>query len=1553
MVMMSDEELGQRSVNDVAVIGMSGRFPGARDLDQFWANISGGVESIARLTDEELVAAGESPELISRPNYVGAKGVLEDPDVFDAEFFGFNPREAEVTDPQHRLFLEQAWSALENAGYIEGVDGPVGVYGSASGGSYLIANLLRNPEVVAAAGGYQLMIGNDKDFVPTRVSYKLNLKGPSLAIQTACSSSLVAIQVACQSLLTFQTDMAIAGGVSLSFPQNVGYLYEEGMILSPDGRCRPFDAEARGTVSGCGVGVVVLKRLSDALHDGDTIHAVVKGAAINNDGSGKVGYTAPSVDGQAEVIAMAQGLADIEPDTISYVETHGTGTQLGDPIEIAALTQVFRASTEKKQFCAIGSLKSNIGHLDAAAGVAGFIKTVLALEHKILPPSLHFKKPNPQIDFESSPFYVQTTASEWETDGGPRRAGVSSFGIGGTNAHVVLEEAPEPEPSSSSRPYKALVWSARTSSALGNATQNLFNFIRDHEEVDLADVAYTLQVGRKVLPQRSVLVCRDRDDALEALEARDSRRVLVASQESTNRPVVFMFSGQGSQYVNMAAELYRNEAAFRNVVDDCARLLEPHLGCDLREVIYPPALTGHSGNDEGRRAFADRLNQTQLAQPSLFVVEYALARLWMEWGVHPEAMIGHSIGEYVAACLARVMSLEDALKVVALRGRLMQEMPTGSMLAVPMSVDELTPRLGQGVSLAAINGPAFCTVSGPTERIERLERRLSSEGIPAHRIHTSHAFHSAMMDPILEPFAEQLRGIRLGEPEIPYVSNVTGTWITPSETRDATYWAKHLRNTVRFADGLKLLWEDQSRVLLEVGPGNMLCTFAKQAASGRSGIVHGSLPHPKDNEPSDRFILTSLCQLWQSGVRVDWVALHREEHLHRVPLPTYPFDRSRFWVEPQSIDALVAGGDKTHGSSRISKKSNISEWFYLHSWKRCVVHPNEALIEKGKWLVFLDEQGLATKLVHRLQRKGQQVICVMRGPTFERLEDETYSLRMDNGVDYLTLIRELSSENKLPDRVLHLWSMTSNPNSKPMTESFETAQDQGFYSLLFLTQAFLKNQITRPVQIDVITNNLHEVTGEEITCPERATVLGLCKVIPQEIPNIICRNVDVERIAVEPDSKQENRLIEQLLAECSVRPTVPAVAYRGPYRWEEILDSYAVSASEDGSNLLRHNGVYLITGGMGKIGLVLARYLAEALQARIILLGRSPFPLRHEWEDWLESHGADDDITQRIEKIQHLEEFGAEVMVLQADVADKRRMEAVISEIYERFETLHGVIHAAGTVVAQPIEDINRVTCESQFRPKAHGLMVLEEVLRGKALDFCFLTSSMSSVLGGLGFAAYAAANIFMDSFALKANRGSSFPWIAVNWDGWRLEESASRRLGVGSALDELLISVEEGAEVFQRLLSSYIVSPIVVSTGDLDARIDQWITPREALSELEEVYKVEIAATHERPELGSSYVAPRNENDQILVRIWGELLGIDTIGIDDNFFELGGHSLLATRVLSRIQEMFEIRLSLQTIFECPTIAELSDRIGTLTWAKHGSRDTTDDLRGDFEELEF
>jgi acyl transferase domain-containing protein len=1506
---------------DIAVIGMVCRFPGADNLDEFWRNLHDGVESVTFFTDEELQAFGVDPAALRAPNFVKAAPVLRGIAMFDAAFFGYSPREAELLDPQHRLFLECTWGALEHAGYDPGrYEGLIGVYGGTSLSTYLLYNLLVSRQ--AAEDSFQMMIGNDKDFLSTRVSYKLNLRGPSLDVQTGCSTSLVAIHLACQALLSYHCDMALAGGVSIQVPQRTGYFYQDGGLNSPDGHCRAFDARAQGTLFGSGAGVVVLKRLSDALNDGDCIHAVIKGSAINNDGSAKIGYTAPGVDGQAEVIAMAQAMASVEPESIGYIEAHGTGTPLGDPVEMLALSKAFRAKTNRKEFCAVGSVKSNIGHLDSAAGVAGFIKTVLALTHKQLPPSLHFEEPNPVIDFAESPFYVNACLSEWKVNGSPRRAGVSSFGIGGTNAHVIVEEAAAPVLSGESRPWQLLILSGKTNAALEAATVQLAEFFEQHPEANPADVAYTLQVGRAQFNYRRVALCRDADDASRTLSSADPQRVFTAYQEQKERPIVFMFPGGGAQYVNMGWDLYQCEPTYREHFDVCAEILQRRFGYDVRQWLYLE-------QSQAKEA-AEQMKRTSVGLPALFVVEYALARLLMSWGVKPQAMIGHSLGEYVAACLAGVFSLEDALALVDVRGKLFEQLPKGAMLSLPLPEREVRPMLNGRLSLAAINGPAQCVVSGPAQVIEETAAELAQREIEFRRIQIDVAAHSQMVEPLLQPFRRFVETLVLHPPEIPFVSNVTGTWITAAEATNPDYWANHLRQTVRFGDGVGQLLKEPDSILLEVGPGQTLSALVRlQMERGGGAAVFSSTRHPYDRQSDEAFLLTTLGKLWLSGVAVDWAGFYAGEQRRRIPLPTYPFERQHYWVEP---------GKQTYGTGGfqepLNKKNDLDQWFYLPSWKRTLA-PGPPSAETSApppcWLVFADESRLSAGVVERLEQTGQRVTRIVPGERFDRIGEGLYAVNPQSPVDYKSLLEDLRCAEAMPNRVIHLWSLTSDSQPASGIEFFGRMQALGFYSLLYLAQAVTDQNLDEELRIWVLTNHLHEVESGDAIQPEKATLSAPCAVIPQEFDHVICSLIDVVIPASDSQPEDEERLLNQLLVEVQAAPSDFVVAYRGRRRWAQHYEPARISSDAAPLRSLREHGVYLITGGLGGIGLSLARYLAETVKARLVLTGRSTLPERARWPAWLAAHDDQDRRSSTIRNIQALEELGAEVLVVSTDVADEAGMQSVVTQTLERFGQLHGVIHAAGLAGEKAIKlipEVDRADCELHFQAKVYGLYSLEKVLQGRELDFCLLFSSNASVLGGLGSVAYTAANQFMDAVAQRRCQKAGIPWISANWDGWLTGEGERLAAAFETSLDQYAMTSQESVEAFRRVLCGAPAGQIVVSTGDLPSRLKLWIRPDSTRRAAHDAADAVSAALHPRPAIAAAYAPPTDELEQAIITIWQDLLGIEQLGIHDNFFELGGNSLIGLKVISRLKRELNADITVVALFEGPTVSALAKVVG-------------------------
>jgi acyl transferase domain-containing protein/acyl carrier protein len=1488
---------------ELAVIGVSGRFPGSKNLEDFWKNLVNGVELTSIFTDS-------APD-----KTIKAGAVLDDVELFDAEFFGYNPREAETMDPQHRMFLECAWEALENAGYnSEAETRPIGVYAGVGMGTYLLYNLSPDRELMESRGFLPTLIGVDKDYLPTRVSYKLNLTGPSVSVGTACSSSLVAVHLACQSLLSGECDMSLAAGVAVKVPQSEVTL-SPNEIAATDGHCRAFDAKASGTIGGNGIGVVVLKRLEDAIADRDRIYAVIKGSAINNDGAMKVGYTAPSEEGQTRAIKAAQIMAEVEPETITYLEAHGTGTALGDPIEVAAMTEAFRASNSKKGYCAIGSVKTNVGHLDAAAGITGFIKTVLSLDRQLLPPSINFESSNPQIDFANSPFYVNTELSEWKTNGIPRRAGVSSFGFGGTNAHVVLEEAPVVESSSPSRTRQLLLLSAKTNSALETATTNLLNHIKVHPELNLADVAYTLQVGRQSFNHRRLVLATDIEDALQALS--EPQRVLTNSTAASDRFVVFMFTGQGAQYVNMAQELYQSEATFAQQVDICCELLQPQLKLDLRQLLYPTEAEAETATKQ--------LQQTAITQPALFVIEYALAKLWMSWGVHPVAMIGHSIGEYVAATLSGVFSLEDALALVTARGQLMQQLPLGSMLSVALSEQEVQPYLGSELSIAVINGSDSCVISGATEAVEALQNQLVTLDVDCRLLHTSHAFHSPMMEPILAPFKERVAQVSLKSPQIPYLSNVTGTWIKTQEATSVEYWSNHVRQTVRFEQGLQELFKKPTQILLEVGPGRTLSKLAKQHQQKQpEQIVLTSIRHPKEQQSDVEFLLKALGQLWLAGVQIDWSGFYAHEQRQRLPLPTYPFERQRYWIEPLQESA-------NNHQVTLEKKSDIADWFYIPSWKRSIasISQSRKTQVKSNILVFIDECGLGFQLVEQLKEQGQDVTTVKVGSKFTSLSKGVYTLNPQQSDDYNTLLGELLAQQKIPQAIVHLWSVTSVTQQKLELTEVEKAQERGFYSLLFLAQALGKQNLSEKLQITVVSNNMQSVTGEEPLSPDKATLLGPVKVIPQEYPNVSCRSIDV--VLPPSGSWQQEKLVGQLLVELEVPISEQIIAYRGSSRWLQTFEAVRLGESIEETPRLKEEGVYLITGGLGGIGLVLAEYLAKTVKAKLILTGRSSFPARDEWSDWLATHDDTDRVSSKLQKILNLEKLGAEVSVIQADVADFSQMSEALAQIRQQFGQLNGVIHAAGVPGGGVVQRKTPEEAQSVLSPKVRGTVIINSLIKDIQLDFWLLVSSSASIIGGFGQVDYCGANAFLDAFAHHNIAKKGTFTTSINWDAWQevgmavnaklpqyLRESRTEELKEG-------ILPHEGVDVFLRTLGNTIPQ-VVISTSDFLEQLK-----RDNYQQIQSPKFLETLnssnSKYPRPELNNDYIAPRNEIEQKLTNIWQDVLGIERVGVCDNFFELGGDSLLTVRVRNKLQETFDKDFSTTDLFQYPTVSDLAEYI--------------------------
>lgn len=1331
---------------------MSGRFPGAKDVRQFWTNLRSGVEGIRHFSIEELESAGVDPAQISDARYVRANGVLEQMEWFDAGFFGMSPRDAAIMDPQTRHFLECAWHALEHAGHVpERFDGTIGVFAGAGAAQYFWKNVLTDPELRKSVGYFLLRhTGNDKDFVATRASYEFDLTGPSVGIQTACSTSLVAIHYACQSLLAWECDMALAGGVTIEQPHWTGYVYEEGEILSPDGHCRSFDKRAGGTVFGSGVGVVALRRLSDALEQGDPIHAVVRGTAINNDGAGKVSYLAPSVDGQAKAIAEALSVAGVSAETIGMVEAHGTATPVGDPIEVAALTQAFRAHTDRRAYCALGSVKSNIGHLDTAAGVASFIKAVCAVEQGEIPATLHFEEPNPLLQLDSSPFYVNADLRSWPDTLLPRRAAVSSLGVGGTNAHVVVEQAPRRSPSGPARPWSLLTLSGRSTTVLEDASSDLVEFLESNPGTPLADVSYTLRTGRRRFSHRRAIVCESHESAIEGLVTRQSPLMTAATSEYTSREVAFLFAGGGAQYTNMGRELYDHEPVFREAVDRCIEHFAGIADYDLGEVLFPDRADDAAGTEA--------LTAPSKALPALFAIQFAQAALWMSWGIRPSAMIGHSMGEYTAACLAGVFTPEQGLELVHKRGMLFERLERGAMLSVGLGEAELLTHLPPTLSVAALNSPELSVASGPAGDIEALEATLTEQGVDCRRVRIDVAAHSSMLQPILPEFEAYLKTLKFSAPSIPVISNLTGRR-AGREMAEAGYWVRHLRETVRFSDGVGQLMAEDGPVLLEVGPGRTLATLARMHSGWREEqAALTSLPPGGEPTDAQAFQLSTLGALWAHGVDVDWAGFDEGQQRRRVALPTYPFERQPHFVPPpgRSTEVVPADGDSDSG-----KRHDPREWFYQTQWVPTPRAMTSGGAPEGSVVLLLADVGTpGDRLAEHLATQGRRVVRVRRGDSFTHNSDE-FTLRTGSKADWSALIGALGADGTLPDHVVHAWLL----GEARAPSSDDSVLDDPFFSLLWLLQAVEDTASGHPVVVTAAANHAVAMTENEAVEPERALLLGPVRVAGKELPNVRSRLIDAGLGPLQPAS--ERAWLASVADEVLAPSEDSVVALRGRERFIERFAPVPLGSGEPGAGVERE-GVYLITGGLGGLGLVVARELAEHARASLVLVGRSALPSPEDRARWLHDHPRDDKTSRAIREVDSLEKMGAEVLVLQADVTSRTEMRSVIDATMDRFGRLDGVIHAAGVLDDAPLLSCNAEKVRSVMDAKVLGARALVEALEGAEPTLLMFFSSVSAVIGAPGQIDYAAANAYLDALARGHSSCGRRRVISVGWGAWR-----------------------------------------------------------------------------------------------------------------------------------------------------------------------------------------
>ncbi|WP_339225098.1 beta-ketoacyl synthase N-terminal-like domain-containing protein [Paenibacillus sp. FSL H8-0332] len=1436
---------------EIAIIGMSGKFPGADTIEAYWNLLIHGVSAVTQFSFEELREQGISPERLNHPDYVRAKPYLDNVYDFDASLFGYASWEAENMDPQIRLFHEIVYHALENSGYHpDRYEGQIGMYAGAPldlkwTGDHLSRH--GDGEDVLESG-----IVSSKDFLSQLISYKLNLTGPSYTLYTACSTSLAAVHLACQGLLLGDCNLAVAGGVTLEQPGKSGYLYQEGTIYSKSGVCRPFDSRADGTIFGEGAGAVVLKRLSEAIEDGDHIYAVIKGSSSNNDGRRKVGFAAPSLEGQKEVIRSAWNLADIEPDTIGYIETHGTGTNVGDPIEFTALQQVFGQESPHRP---IGSVKGNIGHLHAAAGIAGLIKTALSLEREMIPPTANYAEPNPLLEMEKSAFYLSREPVAWPRGKLPRRAGISSFGVGGTNVHMVLEEPPLRANSEPAELPAVLLLSAKSPAALermqGELAEHLENL---SSSVPLADVAFTLQMGRGQFKYRLACTAAQTEEAVRLLRDSEGAGLIRSSQERLNRPVVFMFTGQGSQVMGMGAELYRRHLSYRQEVDRLSELLRPKIGLDIRRYIGVAdaealSLAGTFSDSE--------LDQTWLAQPALFVLEYALASAWMKLGVRPSHMVGHSIGEYVAATLAGVFTLEDALDIVAARGRLMQSAPGGMMLAAAIPASEAGRYVSADVSLAAINQPGLCVFSGDEEELRLRQEEWSQAGIFTARLNTSHAFHSSRMDTILEPFREVLRSKHLNTPELPFYSCLTGEPVTGEMAVNPEYWTAQLRGTVNFSAMVSGCLADEDNIFLEIGPGQTLCRLVK-AQSGGDRLVLSSLGAAAAASEAAVFVQT-LSQLWLAGVPVQWDQLYPPQSRRRLPLPMYSFDQQTYLPRPaisEPPQAVTAGPD-------ISL-------LYLPAWKQEPLSdpPSNTSPHPLTWLILRGEGRAAERCQERLVEQGDRCIGVLAAAQYQRHAPDRYELNPVHAGDYQRLADDLRRDGIVIDRILHAWMLEEQaPRGIPSAVEMSGAvAERGYLSLIHLVPALDKELCGSQVQLTVATSRIFTIFGAGGGEAERRAILGPLLTLHQEQNGWQGRLIDFQ------PEESERRLTDKLWLELISPPGTSVVAaYRGGTRLVQAFEPFTAPihkgepASFSEAAAAAPGEVYLVVSPAGGAELIRS-FLAARPGAEIIA-----------------SEGLGSDQLRQ---------------AIAAAAGICGRIDGVVYE--PELQALEWRTLAALSAAKNP-----QVPAPRTFQE-------LNKLLQscGAEIGFGWILSSLSSVVGGIGLTELAAAAGVLDAAAEDAGCGN-IPWLSLSRDFTRSKTVQ----GPGITREQEYVLYEQLWPIRGQ------ISRAVISAQPPLARLKIASEDRPLPAESHpSAHPYDAAGSRERPAYLGPYTPPVTEQEAIICEIIAELLGVHPVGVDDHFYDLGGHSLLLTRLLSRIKDVFRTELPLRTVMENPTV---------------------------------
>ncbi|MBD2800447.1 SDR family NAD(P)-dependent oxidoreductase [Xenorhabdus sp. M] len=1470
---------------DIAIIGMACRFPDAKNPEEFWQNLISGKESIKTFTRDELITNGYKEEDINNPNFVAAKATLEDYKSFDNHLFGYLKDEVDKMDPQCRLLHECCWHALEDAAYIgQNSDERIGLFAGAASNIPWISGLLKRK--LTPSETFDIVNWNLPESIITRTGYRLGLNGPVMAIHTACSTSLVSIHTACQSILSGDCDLALAGGVSLTLPQESGYLYQQGMVRSADGHCRPFDINSNGTVGGSGAGILLLKPLDRAIEDNDYVHAVIKGSAINNDGQRKVGFTAPSVQGQAEVIASAQMLAGVEPEDISYIECHGTATEIGDPIEVSALSKVFGNSNH---VCMLGAVKSNIGHLDEAAGVAGVIKTVMSLKNKQLAPTLHYNEPNDKLHIEETPFKVVDRPMAWAVEGNQKRiAGVSSFGIGGTNAHIILAEADEPivlKKEAETLPNVFLL-SGETPESLTNNQYNLADFLQAKQDVRLSDVAYVLQQGRVHHKYRKSIVASSCDDLIKALLKPSSQHTKVSG---TEHQIIFLLPGQGAQYTNMALALYDTHTEFRDIVDHCLAIASHHLGESLKEKWFTDGIS-------------NELQKTKYAQPAIFIVEYALARCLMELGVQPSSLLGYSFGELVAATIAEVFSLEDAISFVIARGKLMQDLPVGAMLSVPLPVAEVNAICPAGVTVA-IDNKDSCVVSGSAANIEEFTAILKKKRILTTPIKSKHAAHSPAMKQINGALQAVIAQFNLSAPKIPLISSVTGLPLTTAQATSTEYWAAQAEHTVCFVKGFEYLIEKHKAcIFIEVGVGRDLINLARRylfqegsntesSNTNSSNVLIQLLPEEIKAPDLPYSYWGALGKLWQQGVQIDWHKVRFTDDCRRIPLPGYAFDRHVFWPkETNFLNIFSNAPDAMKAERNVERKGRMSDWFYQHAWKQQPLSTSnvQSSDETTLLLRFRQTSAQTCCMARSLQRYYKKLIKirVSNEKVFD-LDGES-QIRSDNQEDF-TQFFKLLAENK-----------TSAANVIVDCLDSKLAVDELLSQILNLLKSYRAQVANSTIKnITFLVKDAVVICNEKSIDPSSAAVVAISTVIRQEFPDLSCQAIDVGDMATDCGEIK-------LLAEIASGRN-ETVAYRNNRRWCEDFVPYVPLAARNHA-CLKKEGTYLLIGGAGFIGKTFSNYLAKEYQANLIITSRSRSHLDNSW--------------------QQIDEQASSLQLIQADAKDLDAMSELVQNVIKNHGNIDGVFYLAGITGEASLRSIietDKAYIKAHLEAKQKGITVLEKVLAEVDYDFCVVISSLAPILGGLGFYAYAAASAYLDAFVIQHNQCNQNNWALINWDGWEVAVKSDLNEKIGTSLSHLLITKEEGILLLADVLNYQEKAALIISTADINARIAQWSKPSQLEEQGSDSRHKEYSC---RPDLECDFIAARNEIETKLIGIWEAFLRIKPLGVEDDFFDLGGNSLKAITLLSQIHKSCNIDVPLTYFFKHPTVKEIAEFAG-------------------------